>query len=99
MAQLSLLFAVGQFALDSRKQAFCAHLRGESAVIGGKNRMDYSMGFPTPQGLYDPSNEHDACGVGFVAHIKGAQSHAIISQALFFEIKAGASHLGAARPS
>jgi glutamate synthase (NADPH/NADH) large chain len=22
--------------------------------------------------LYDPSNEHDACGVGFVAHIKGA---------------------------
>ena len=23
------------------------------------------------QGLYDPSNEHDACGVGFVAHIKG----------------------------
>jgi len=23
------------------------------------------------QGLYDPSNEHDACGVGFIAHIKG----------------------------
>jgi len=40
------------------------------------------MGFPEPQGLYDPRNEHDACGVGFVAHIKGAKSHAIISQAL-----------------
>ena len=26
-----------------------------------------------PQGLYDPANEHDACGVGFVAHIKGQQ--------------------------
>jgi len=26
-------------------------------------------------GLYDPSFEHDACGVGFVAHIKGRKSH------------------------
>lgn len=26
------------------------------------------------QGLYDPSNEHDACGVGFVAHIKGQKA-------------------------
>jgi glutamate synthase (NADPH/NADH) large chain len=34
------------------------------------------------QGLYDPSNEHDACGVGFIAHIKGAKSHAIIEQGL-----------------
>ncbi|TXI93019.1 MAG: glutamate synthase subunit alpha [Burkholderiaceae bacterium] len=34
------------------------------------------------QGLYDPSNEKDACGVGFVAHIKGKKSHAIIEQGL-----------------
>ena len=34
------------------------------------------------QGLYNPSNEHDACGVGFVAHIKGVKSHAIIEQGL-----------------
>jgi glutamate synthase (NADPH) large chain len=34
------------------------------------------------QGLYDPANEHDACGVGFVAHIKGNQSHSIIEQGL-----------------
>ena len=34
------------------------------------------------QGLYDPSNEHDACGVGFVAHIKGNKSHSIIEQGL-----------------
>jgi glutamate synthase (NADPH/NADH) large chain len=33
-------------------------------------------------GLYDPANEHDACGVGFVAHIKGKKSHAIIEQGL-----------------
>ncbi len=34
------------------------------------------------QGLYDPSNEHDACGVGFIAHIKGNKSHSIIEQGL-----------------
>ncbi len=51
------------------------------------------MGFPEPQGLYDPRNEHDACGVGFVAHIKGAKSHAIITQAL--EILKNIDHRGA----
>ncbi|HEY8027731.1 MAG TPA: glutamate synthase-related protein [Burkholderiaceae bacterium] len=34
------------------------------------------------QGMYDPSNEHDACGVGFVAHIKGKKSHSIVEQGL-----------------
>ena len=34
------------------------------------------------QGLYDPANEHDACGLGFVAHIKGRKSHAIVTQGL-----------------
>ena len=34
------------------------------------------------QGLYHPSFEHDACGVGFVAHIKGVKSHSIIEQGL-----------------
>ncbi|HET7765942.1 MAG TPA: glutamate synthase large subunit [Burkholderiales bacterium] len=37
---------------------------------------------PEPQGLYHPVNEHDACGVGFVAHIKGKKSHAIVEQGL-----------------
>ncbi len=37
---------------------------------------------PTAHGLYDPANEHDACGVGFVADIKGRKSHAIIEQGL-----------------
>ena len=36
----------------------------------------------TITGLYDPQNEHDACGVGMVAHIKGAKNHAIVTQAL-----------------
>ena len=34
------------------------------------------------QGLYRSSDEHDACGVGFVAHIKGVRSHSIVRQAL-----------------
>jgi len=34
------------------------------------------------QGLYHPANEHDACGVGFVAHIKGRKSHTIVEQGL-----------------
>jgi glutamate synthase (NADPH/NADH) large chain len=37
---------------------------------------------PEVQGLYDPANEHDACGVGFVAHIKGKKSHTIVEQGL-----------------
>src|ERR1700709_2024283 len=51
------------------------------------------MGFPKSQGLYDSRNEHDACGVGFVADIKGTKSHAIISQAL--EILKNLDHRGA----
>ncbi len=37
---------------------------------------------PVRQGLYDPANEHDACGLGFIAHIKGQKSHAIVTQGL-----------------
>jgi glutamate synthase (NADPH) large chain len=37
---------------------------------------------PVPEGLYHPANEHDACGVGFVAHIKGKKSHSIVEQGL-----------------
>ncbi|MFJ9521492.1 glutamate synthase large subunit [Kitasatospora sp. NPDC101801] len=37
---------------------------------------------PTAQGLYDPRNEHDACGVGFVATLTGIADHTIVDQAL-----------------
>ena len=36
----------------------------------------------TQLGMYDPRQEHDACGVGFVAHIKGKKSHEIVQQGL-----------------
>ncbi|MEI7967709.1 MAG: glutamate synthase-related protein [Betaproteobacteria bacterium] len=48
---------------------------------------------PTKQGLYDPENEHDACGVGFVAHIKGQKSHGIVEQGL--QILRNLTHRGA----
>ena len=37
---------------------------------------------PGAQGLYHPQHEHDACGVGFVAHVKGKKTHAIVEQGL-----------------
>ncbi len=39
------------------------------------------FGAPEAYGLYDPENEHDNCGVGFVAHIKGQHSRSIITDA------------------
>ncbi|MBU3649204.1 MAG: glutamate synthase subunit alpha [Limnohabitans sp.] len=49
--------------------------------------------FLQQHGLYDPANEHDACGVGFVAHIKGQKSHGIVTQAL--KILENLDHRGA----
>ncbi len=51
------------------------------------------MTLPEPQGLYDPRNEHDACGVGFVAHIKGAKRHEIVQDGL--QILINLDHRGA----
>jgi len=45
------------------------------------------------EGLYDPRNEHDACGVGFVANIKGRKSHDIIHRGL--QILVNLDHRGA----
>src|ERR1700680_3563594 len=50
-------------------------------------------GLPPAQGLYDPRNEHDACGIGFVVNIQGEQSHDIISKGL--QILINLTHRGA----
>ncbi|MFB7210402.1 glutamate synthase large subunit [Streptomyces sp. NPDC056255] len=39
-------------------------------------------GRPAQQGMYDPRNEHDACGVGFVATLTGVAGHELVEQAL-----------------
>ena len=51
------------------------------------------MAVPGRQGLYDPRNEHDSCGVGFVANIKGRKSHDIIERGL--QILVNLDHRGA----
>ena len=50
-------------------------------------------GAPARQGLYDPAREHDSCGVGFVADIKGRRSNDVIRQGL--ELLINLDHRGA----
>ena len=51
------------------------------------------LGPPEKTGLYDPAFEHDNCGVGFVAHIKGKKSHSLITSAL--KVLVNLTHRGA----
>ena len=44
--------------------------------------MSSGSGRPSPQGLYDPQNEHDACGLGFVVDLKGRKSHKLVRDGL-----------------
>ena len=62
-----------------------------AAPVSAKAR--FAGGLPERQGLYDPANEHDACGVGFVAHMKGQKSHQIVKDGLF--ILENLTHRGA----
>jgi glutamate synthase (NADPH/NADH) large chain len=52
-----------------------------------------NIGLPIEQGLYDPANEHDACGFGFIANIHNEPKHEIVHQAL--EIVHNLDHRGA----
>ena len=49
--------------------------------------------FPGPQGLFDPKREYDACGVGFIADLKGGKSHKLVEDAL--AILCNVEHRGA----
>ena len=55
--------------------------------------MQKHRNVPPAQGLYSPEHEHDACGVGFVANIKGRKSHDTVRQAV--EILCNLEHRGA----
>jgi len=50
-------------------------------------------GLPPAQGLYDPAHEHDACGIGFVASVRGQKSHDIILKGI--EVLINLTHRGA----
>ncbi len=52
-----------------------------------------SNGLPPAQGLYDPANEHDACGIGFVASINGHKSHDILRKGI--QVLLNLAHRGA----
>jgi len=58
------------------------------------SQLSLPLSAPKKQGLYDPAHEHDACGVGFVAHIKNRKSHDIVEKGL--EILLRLTHRGAA---
>jgi len=62
----------------------------------GQDQMDGQnpVGIPRAQGLYDPAQEHDSCGIGFVVNIKGRKSHEIVTQSL--TILNNMSHRGGA---
>ena len=55
--------------------------------------MTNHIGMPPAQGLYDPANEHDNCGVGFIANIKGKKTHSIVKRGI--EILNNLTHRGA----
>ena len=55
--------------------------------------VDTLSQLPPAQGLYDPANEHDACGLGFVVNIKGEPSHDIVLKGL--QILVNLAHRGA----
>lgn len=55
--------------------------------------LKFSILKPAQQGLYHPKNEHDACGVGFVAHIKGHKTHDIVKKGL--QLLTNLTHRGA----
>src|SRR6202453_3058251 len=56
-------------------------------------RLKNTNGLPPAQGLYHPSQEHDACGIGFVANIRGHKSHEIISKGI--QVLLNLTHRGA----
>ncbi|MCP8884776.1 glutamate synthase large subunit [Devosia sp. XJ19-1] len=61
----------------------------KTLILDGK-RVD---GRPAAQGLYDPANEHDACGIGMIANIKNKPSHEVVQKGL--EILENLEHRGA----
>ena len=64
-----------------------------SAVVAPRAASVVSPGLPAAAGLYDPANEKDSCGVGFIAHLKGQPSHTIVVDAL--EMLSRMDHRGA----
>lgn len=69
--------------VDRRRSADDASAVLEESVAAGADEPTSAgepqeqWGLPKKQGLYDPENEHDACGVGFIVAIDGKRSHKV----------------------
>jgi len=59
-----------------------AQTNGAATVKRPASAVNFGLQ-PQAQGLYDPRNEHDSCGVGFIAQMKGVKSHQIVKDGLF----------------
>jgi glutamate synthase domain-containing protein 1 len=66
-------------------------VKGECSLMGDEGQVEQepvvpcgqaAWTLPPKQGLYDPRFEHDACGIGFVAHIEGRRSHRVLEMGL-----------------
>ncbi len=77
----------------SSSPVFCVARFRRLEGLGGPLDAMKHYGLPRAQGLYDPRFEHDSCGIGFVANIKGKPSHKIIEQGV--EVLVNLTHRGA----
>ena len=94
----------GAIFLDGNRAGFVSSglasaLRGakgssKRVAMSTLDTSDCRLRTPLPQGLYHPRNEHDACGMGLVASIRGEKSHEIVRKGL--EVLINLTHRGAA---
>lgn len=67
---------------DEPTKSLEAQVPSRTATMADTVKTVRDPGLPAAQGLYDPSNEQDSCGVGFIADMKNRKSHAIVEQGL-----------------
>src|SRR5512142_511309 len=79
------------------EESFALPQRSTGAVFLAPNedgmKRSKQYGLPPKQGLYDPAHEHDACGVGLVANIRGERSHDVVRKGI--EVLINLTHRGA----
>ncbi len=73
--------------------AMQAEGQGATTMTAAKSDLATRLSTAADKGLYNPLREHDACGVGFVAHMKGERSHRVVSDGL--QVLENLTHRGA----
>ena len=78
---------------DARIRIMAKLQNGSDAAPKPGNKLGLTSGRPTEQGLYNPRNEHDSCGVGFVANVNNHPSRDVVEKGL--EMLVNLTHRGA----